>query len=92
MFSLKPISHNVGDFVDMLKFEDKGIDSVFIKNMDGVRIASKTSIQTLFEQVIVHREGEDIEMFLFESSMFYVFLFVGLTTLGTFIEFDWLAH
>lgn len=50
VFSLKPISHNVGDFVDMLKFEDKGIDSVFIKNMDGVRIASKTSIQTLFEQ------------------------------------------
>ena len=64
MFSLKPISHNVGDFVDMLKFEDKGIDSVFIKNMDGVRIASKTSIQTLFEQVIVHREGEDIELFI----------------------------
>ena len=50
----------------MLKFEDKGIDSVFIKNMDGVRIASKTSIQTLFEQVlnIVHREGEDIELFI----------------------------
>ena len=64
MFSLKPISHNVGDFVDMLKFEDKGIDSVFIKNMDGVRIASKTSIQTLFEQVIVHREGEDIGPFI----------------------------
>ena len=55
MFSLKPISHNVGDFVDMLKFEDKGIDSVFIKNMDGVRIASKTSIQTLFEQVIAFK-------------------------------------
>jgi hypothetical protein len=50
VFSLKPISHNVGDFVDMLKFEDKGIDSVFIKNMDGVRIASKTSIQTLSDQ------------------------------------------
>jgi len=50
VFSLKPISQNVGDFVDMLKFEDKGIDSVFIKNIDGVRIASKTSIQTLFDQ------------------------------------------
>jgi len=50
VFSLKPISQNVGDFVDMLKFEDKGIDSVFIKNTDGVRIASKTSIQTLFDQ------------------------------------------
>ncbi len=52
VFSLKPISHTVGDFVDMLKFEDKGIDSIFIKNMDGVRIASKTSIQTLFDQVL----------------------------------------
>jgi len=50
VFSLKPVSHNVGDFVDMLKFEDKGIDSVFIKNTDGVRIASKTNIQTLFDQ------------------------------------------
>eukprot|EP00088_Acartia_fossae_P012340 TRINITY_DN16358_c0_g1_i11.p1 TRINITY_DN16358_c0_g1~~TRINITY_DN16358_c0_g1_i11.p1 ORF type:complete len:397 (-),score=122.60 TRINITY_DN16358_c0_g1_i11:873-2063(-) len=50
VFSLKPVSHNVGDFVDMLKFEDKGIDSVFIKNTDGIRIASKTSIQTLFDQ------------------------------------------
>jgi len=50
VFSLKPVSHNVGDFVEMLKFEDKGIDSVFIKNTEGVRIASKTNIQTLFDQ------------------------------------------
>ena len=47
------MSHNVGDFVEMLKFEDKGIDSVFIKNTEGVRIASKTNIQTLFDQVSV---------------------------------------
>ena len=64
VFSLKPISHTVGDFVDMLKFEDKGIDSIFIKNMDGVRIASKTSIQTLFDQVLyILYMSYDIEAF-----------------------------
>jgi len=34
----------------MLKDEDKGIDRAVIKNMDGVRISSRTSIQTLFDQ------------------------------------------
>ena len=34
----------------MLKEEDKGIDRAVIKNRSGVRIASKTSIQTLFDQ------------------------------------------
>ena len=52
------MSHNVGDFVEMLKFEDKGIDSVFIKNTEGVRIASKTNIQTLFDQVSVDWQPE----------------------------------
>jgi len=50
VFALKPVSNNVGDFLEMLKFEDRGIDSVFVKNLDGIRIASKTSIQTLFDQ------------------------------------------
>jgi len=50
VFALKPVSHNVGDFIEMLKFEDRGIDSIFIKNTEGVRIAAKTSIQTLFDQ------------------------------------------
>lgn len=50
MFVLKPISNNVGDFLAMLCEEDKGIDRAVIKNKDGVRIASKTSIQTLFDQ------------------------------------------
>ena len=36
----------------MLKFEDRGIDTIFIKNSDGIRIAAKTSIQRLFDQVI----------------------------------------
>jgi len=50
VFSLKPVSNNVGDFLEMLKYEDRGIDSAFIKNTDGVRIAGMTSIQTLFDQ------------------------------------------
>jgi len=50
VFVLKPISNNVGDFLAMLCEEDKGIDRAVIKNKDGVRIASKTSIQTLFDQ------------------------------------------
>ena len=45
------MSHNVGDFIEMLKYEDRGIDTIFVKNAEGVRIASKTSIQTLFDQV-----------------------------------------
>ena len=67
VFALKPISNTVGDFLDMLKQEDKGktgsaarisicvsdclgIDRAIIKTQDGVRISSRTSIQTLFDQ------------------------------------------
>jgi len=50
VFALKPISNTVGDFLEMLKDEDKGIDRAVIKNANGVRIASRTSIQTLFDQ------------------------------------------
>ena len=49
VFALKPISNNVGDFLAMLKEEDRGIDRAIIKNIEGVRIASNTSIQTLFD-------------------------------------------
>jgi hypothetical protein len=50
VFSLKPVSNDVGDFIEMLKFEDRGIDTIFIKNKAGIRIAAKTSIQALFDQ------------------------------------------
>merc|ERR1719430_2284102 len=50
VFALKPISNSVGDFLEMLKHEDRGIDRAVIKNMEGVRISSRTSIQTLFDQ------------------------------------------
>lgn len=50
VFALKPISNNVGDFLAMLRAEDRGIDRAVVKNAEGVRIASNTSIQTLFDQ------------------------------------------
>ena len=53
VFALKPISNTVGDFLDMLKQEDRGIDRAVIRNVDGVRISSRTSIQTLFDQKFV---------------------------------------
>jgi len=40
----------VGDFIEMLKCEDRGIDSVFVRNSAGIRIASMTSIQSLFDE------------------------------------------
>lgn len=46
-FTLRPISNTVGDFLEMLKKEDKGIDRVVVKTMDGTRIAASTSIETL---------------------------------------------
>jgi len=50
LFALKPISNCIGDFLEMLQQEDKGIDRAVIKTPEGVRIAATTSIQTLFEQ------------------------------------------
>ena len=52
-FTLKPISNTVADFLLMLKHEDRGIDEAFIRNLDGVRISGRTSIQTLFGQKFV---------------------------------------
>ncbi|ENN80153.1 hypothetical protein YQE_03417, partial [Dendroctonus ponderosae] len=48
-FILKPISNTVGDFVEMVKNEDKGIDRVVCTGKDGTRIASSNSIQALLD-------------------------------------------
>ncbi|XP_044268420.1 calcium uniporter protein, mitochondrial isoform X2 [Tribolium madens] len=48
-FTLKPISNTVGDFLEMLKKEDRGIDRVVCKSTDGTRIASSTTIETLLQ-------------------------------------------
>ena len=49
IFVLKPVTHTIGDLIMMLKTEDHGIDRVTIKSIDGIRIASTTSIQTLLK-------------------------------------------
>ncbi|KAG5888446.1 hypothetical protein JTB14_017178 [Gonioctena quinquepunctata] len=48
-FTLKPITDTVGDFLEMLKKEDKGIDRVVCKSRDGTRIASSNTIETLLD-------------------------------------------
>ncbi|XP_050518447.1 calcium uniporter protein, mitochondrial isoform X1 [Diabrotica virgifera virgifera] len=48
-FTLKPITNTVGDFLEMLKREDKGIDRVVCKSRDGTRIASSNTIETLLD-------------------------------------------
>merc|ERR1711935_189249 len=49
IFVLKPVTHTIGDLVMMLKTEDHGIDRVIIRSIEGMRIASTTSIQTLMK-------------------------------------------
>lgn len=46
-FTLRPITHCVGDFLDMLRSEDRGIDRATILNDSGVRIAAASSIENL---------------------------------------------
>nr|XP_017028829.1 calcium uniporter protein, mitochondrial isoform X4 [Drosophila kikkawai] len=48
-FALKPITHNVGDLLTMLKAEDRGIDRAAIINKHGVRIASSCTIDSLLD-------------------------------------------
>ncbi|XP_031843792.2 mitochondrial calcium uniporter isoform X1 [Nomia melanderi] len=50
VFTLKPITHTVGDFVKMLRKEDRGIDRAIVRTLDGVRIGSSNTIETLMEE------------------------------------------
>lgn len=49
-FALKPVSHRVGDLIEMLKTEDRGIDRATILNNNGVRIASTCNIESLMDE------------------------------------------
>ncbi|XP_050445214.1 calcium uniporter protein, mitochondrial isoform X1 [Cataglyphis hispanica] len=49
-FTMKPITHTVGNFLDMLKTEDRGIDRACITSLDGVRISSSNTIESLLEE------------------------------------------
>ncbi|XP_011312446.1 calcium uniporter protein, mitochondrial isoform X2 [Fopius arisanus] len=47
IFTLKPITHTVGDFLNMLKSEDRGIDRAVITTIDGTRIGGCNTIESL---------------------------------------------
>lgn len=49
-FTLKPITHTVGDFLEMLKCEDRGIDRASITTIDGTRIGFSNTIESLMEE------------------------------------------
>ncbi|ELT99754.1 hypothetical protein CAPTEDRAFT_226862 [Capitella teleta] len=49
-FTLRPISNNLGDLVQFMQAEDKGIDRVTAYNEDGERIAQSTPIEMLLSQ------------------------------------------
>ncbi|XP_057338782.1 calcium uniporter protein, mitochondrial isoform X2 [Microplitis mediator] len=49
IFTLKPITNTVGDFIHMLKEEDRGIDRACITTLDGVRICSHNTIESLLD-------------------------------------------
>ncbi len=49
VFTLKPVTHTVGDLVSMLRQEDAGIDRAVVRTREGVRVASTTPVQTLLK-------------------------------------------
>ncbi|XP_017468936.1 PREDICTED: uncharacterized protein LOC108360945 isoform X2 [Rhagoletis zephyria] len=49
-FALRPVSHKVGDLIEMLKIEDHGIDRAVVLNKCGVRIASTCAIDSLMDE------------------------------------------
>ena len=49
VFTLKPITHTVGDFLRLLKKEDRGIDRAVVMTIDGVRIGSNNTVESLLE-------------------------------------------
>ncbi|XP_053955071.1 uncharacterized protein LOC128861170 [Anastrepha ludens] len=49
-FALRPVSHKVGDLIEMLKIEDHGIDRAIVLNQNGIRISSTCSIDSLMDE------------------------------------------
>lgn len=48
-FTLRPVSNTVGDFLNMVCSEDRGIDHIAVSTPRGVRIASSNTIEALME-------------------------------------------
>ncbi|XP_077999807.1 calcium uniporter protein, mitochondrial-like [Glandiceps talaboti] len=49
-FTLKPFTHNVGDFIQQLRSEDGGIERAVIYNRDDVKVAKATSVDALLRE------------------------------------------
>jgi len=48
LFTLRPITSTLGDFIDQLQAEDRGVDYAAVYSLDGERIAKTTAIDVLF--------------------------------------------
>lgn len=59
-FTMKPISNTVGDMLQMLQSEDKGIDRAVIFDNDCTRIASSCNIEALLDEPFVIHINEQI--------------------------------
>ncbi|XP_076818825.1 calcium uniporter protein, mitochondrial-like [Clavelina lepadiformis] len=46
-FTLRPVSSTVGDFIQNVKDEDKGIDQIHVYSSDGSRVAASTQVEYL---------------------------------------------
>lgn len=49
-FTLRPLGHTVGDLLEMLRAEDRGIDRAQVTTARGVRLSSSDTIESLFEE------------------------------------------
>ncbi|XP_021947418.1 calcium uniporter protein, mitochondrial [Folsomia candida] len=48
-FIVKPLTNSVGDLLNMIKHEDRGVDRISFLSTDGIRIASANTIEMLME-------------------------------------------
>jgi len=48
LFTVRPITSTLGDFIDQLQAEDRGVDYAAVYSLEGERIAKTTAIDILF--------------------------------------------
>ena len=63
-FILKPVSNTVGEFMNMVRNEDKGIEQINVYTIDNVRIASSNNIESLLDDNFKLRVN-DVTYFVF---------------------------
>ncbi|CAF0885037.1 unnamed protein product [Adineta steineri] len=58
VFQLKPFNTTIGDFVDVLQKEDRGIDRASIFLSDGSRLSRNSPVELMFEEPFTLRINE----------------------------------